>query len=153
MSQRYPNWRPLWMCAAIVLFVAACAKDEVAPIDVERQAFEDLKTQLREAIDDPTREAEAIRIVGALEQDIAALRNTVQARRDRVTELNANYDTPRAEFEAFLAGIEREVEENKKRVSESHRALLAAVNEEERAIVRRSHTAAMNAAIKTLQAI
>ena len=68
-------------------------------------------------------------------------------------EMNANYDTSRAEFEAFLAGIEAEVRDNKQRVSETHRAFQTNVTPEERSAVAKSHTKAMNAAITSLQAI
>lgn len=154
MSARYAIRKSLLMCAAIALFVTACAgKDDIAPVDVEKQAFEDLKAQIRETIDDPTREAEAIRIVGVLENDLESLRSTVRARKDRVRQLNANYDTSRAEFEYFIAEVEADVRENKNRVSSTHRALLAAVSADERSAIRRSHTKAMNAAIRTIQEI
>jgi hypothetical protein len=40
------------LCISVALFFVACAKDEVAPVDVEKQAFEDLRTEIREAITD-----------------------------------------------------------------------------------------------------
>jgi len=141
------------LCLSVALFFVACAKDEVAPVDIEKQAFEDLRTEIREVIDDSAREAEALRLVGVLEEDLAALRSTIAARKARARELNANYDTPRAEFEAFLAGIESEVQDHKQRVSETHRALLANVTAEERSAIAKTHTKAMNAAIKTIQTI
>ena len=53
------------------LLLAACAgKDEIAPADVEKQAFEDLRTAVRDAVDDPDREAEAVRLVNQLERDL-----------------------------------------------------------------------------------
>ncbi len=141
------------LCIVIASLVVACAKDDVAPVDVEKQAFEDLRTDITEAIADPAREAEAIRLVGVLEQDLADLRTSITARKARARELNANYDTPRAEFEAFLAGIEAEVRDHKRRVSETHRALLANVTPEERSAIAKTHTKAMNTAIQTIQSI
>jgi len=141
------------LCIVIASLVVACAKDDVAPVDVEKQAFEDLRTDITEAITDPAREAEAIRLVGVLEQDLADLRTSITARKARARELNANYDTPRAEFEAFLAGIEAEVRDHKRRVSETHRALLANVTPEERSAIAKTHTKAMNTAIQTIQSI
>ncbi len=141
------------LCIAVASLVVACAKDDVAPIEVEKQAFEDLRTDITEAITDPAREAETIRLVGVLEEDLAALRSSITARKARARELNANYDTPRADFEAVLAGIEAEVLDHKRRVSETHRALFANVTAEERSAIAKSHTKAMNAAIKTIQSI
>ena len=154
MFRQVPTWKTVLLCAGITLMVAACAgKDDMAPVDVEKQAFEDLRIDIREAITDPAREAEAIRLVGMLEEDLAVLRTNIAARKIHVHELNANYDTSRAEFEAFLAGIEAEVRDNKQRVSETHRVFLTNVTPEERSAVAKSHTKAMNAAITTLQAI
>ena len=141
------------LCISVALFFVACAKDEVAPVDVEKQAFEDLRADIRDVIDDPVREAEAIRLVGDLEQDLADLRTNITARKARARELNANYDTPRAEFEAFLTGIESEVQDHKRQVSETHRALLANVTAEEQSAIAKTHTKAMSAAIKTIQSI
>ena len=141
----------LWI--SVALFFVACAKVEVAPVDIEKQAFEDLRADIREVIDDPAREAEAIRLVGVLKQDLADLRTRVTERKRRARELNANYDTPRAEIEAFLAGIEVEVQDHKRLVSETHRALLANVTAEERSAIAKAHTKAMNASIMTIQSI
>ena len=141
------------LCIAFASLIVACAKDDVAPVDVEKQAFEDLRAEIVEAITDPAREAETIRLVGVLEEDLAALRANVTARKIHVRELNADYDTPRAEFEAYLAGVENEVQDHKRRVSETHRALLASVTAEERSAIAKMHTKAMNAAITTIQSI
>ncbi len=134
-------------------FAGCAGKDEIAPVDVEKQAFEDVRTEIREAIDDPAREAETIRLVGVLEQDLAALRSSVTARKARARELNANYDATRAEFEAFHAKMETEVRDNRLRVSKTHQALLATVTAEERSAIAKTHTKAMNAAVKTIQSI
>jgi hypothetical protein len=77
----------------------------VAPVDVEKQVFEDLRVDVREAITNPAREAEAIRLVVILEQDLANLRAKLTARKNRVRELNANYDTSRVDFDTLRGGI------------------------------------------------
>lgn len=141
------------LCISVASLFVACAKDDVAPVNVEKQAFEDLRADIREAITDPAREAEAIRLVSILEQELADLRANVTARKNRVQELNANYDTSRAEFESFLAGVEAEVLNNKQRVSKTHRAFLANVTSDEQAAIAKTHTKAMNSAIKTIQSI
>lgn len=140
--------------SAFFLSLAGCAgTDDVAPVEVEKQAFEDLRDDIRNAVTDPAREAEAIRLVGVLEQDLADLRASVTARKKRAKELNADYDTSRADFEAFLSGVESEVRDNRRRVSETHQAFLANVTAEERSAIAKTHTKAMNAAIKTIQSI
>ncbi len=153
MNQPFVSAPGALLCIGIASLVVACAKDDVAPADVEKQAFEDLLTDIREAITDPAREAETIRLVGVLEEDLAALRSSITARKARARELNANYDTPRAEFEAFLAKIEAEVRDNRQQVSKTHQALLANVTPEERSAIAKTHTKAMNTAIQTIQSI
>jgi hypothetical protein len=153
MRKQFNSSMGALLCVAIASLVVACAKDDVAPIDAEKQAFEDLRTEIREAISDSAREDEAIRLVGVLEEDLAALRTNVAARKIKIRELNANYDTPRAEFDAALAEIEAEVRDHKIRVSETHRAVLTNVTAEERSAIAKVHTKAMNAAIQTIQSI
>ena len=109
--------------------------------------------EIREVVTDPVREAETIRLVGVLEDDLAALRNSIAARKSRAEELNANYDTTRAEFDAFLAKIEAEVSDNRRQVSKTHQALRANATPEERSAIAKSHTKAMNKAIQTIQSI
>ncbi len=153
MNRPFVRATAVLLCIAVASLVVACAKDDVAPVDVEKQAFEDLRTEIREAITDPAREAETIRLVGVLEEDLAALRSSITTRKARARELNANYDTPLAEFEAFLAKIEAEVRDNRQRISKTHQAFLANVTPDERSAITKAHTKAMNAAIKTIQAI
>jgi hypothetical protein len=141
------------LCIAVVSLVVACAKNDIAPVDVEKQAFEDLRTNIREAITDPARETEAIRLVGVLEDDLAALRTSIAARKARARELNANYDTSRAEFETFLAKMEIDVRDNRQRISKTHKAFLANVTPEERSAIAKTHTKAMNKAVQTIQSI
>ncbi len=154
MSRLVDRGRCVLIFAIVASVIAGCAgSDDLAPIDEEKLAFEDLRSGLRAAIDNPAREAEVIRLVGVLEEDLAVLRSNITERKTRARELNANYDTSRAEFEAFLAKIEAEVRDNKQEVSKTHRALMATVTSEERSAVAKSHTKAMIAAITTLQSI
>jgi hypothetical protein len=149
-----PNSKFAILCASIVLLVAGCSgKENLAPVDIEEQAFEDLRTDIREVIDDPARETEAIRLVDALEEDLSILRSSITERKSIARELNANYDTTRVEFEAFLARMEAEVRDNRQQVSKTYQAFLATVTVEERSAIAKTHTNAMNTAIKTIQAI
>ena len=140
-------------CAAVTLLTIACAKNQVAPVDVEYQAFDDLRADIRAVIDDPAREEEAIRIVNVLQEDLAALRTRIEARKRRTRELNADYDVTQAELEAFLENVATEVYENHFRVAETHRALMSTITAQERDAIARAHTKAMKAAITTIQSI
>jgi uncharacterized protein YbjT (DUF2867 family) len=141
------------LCVVITSLFVACAKEDVSPVDLEKKAFEDLRTDIREAIAEPAREAEVIRLVGILEQDFAELRARITARESRAAELNANYDIPRAEFEAFLAEVEAEVRDNKQRVSKTHQELLSIATPDERAAITKTRTKAMKAIVRSIQSI
>lgn len=146
------RWRVL-VCVATAMVLVGCAKDDVTPVEVESQAFDDLRAELREIVDDPDRESEAIRLIDAVQQDLATLRATVEERRERVRQLNADYDTTRAEFAAYLASVEAEVRDNRRKVAESRQAFFAAVMPEEMEEVAKITTRAMAAAIISIQKI
>jgi len=142
------------MLVALACGMSACAgKKDVAPIHVERQAFDDLRTEIREIIDDPEREAQAISLLDELIADFERLREKVSERRSRLRELNANYDTTREEFEAFVDEVEADIHKNRKNIIETERALFAAITPEERALLNKAETSAMKAAVRTIQSI
>ncbi len=147
-------------CKSAVLFAAiACAfagcggKEVVAPIDVEREAFENLRTEIRKVIDDPARESEAIVIVNWLVDDLDTLREKISARRERVWQLNADYDTSRADFQAFFDQVDKEIQSHKRQVSERQRELFAVTTPDERSAISKVHTKAMDAATRNIQTI
>ncbi len=152
--------RPICQRKSVLLFaalgfaIAGCAsKDDVSPAELEAQAFEDLRAEIREVIEDPVRERDAIALVNALSEDFNALREKTSERRQRVRELNADYDSTRAEFESFFNQIDKEIKSNKRRVSEMQRALFATTTPSERSTISKVHTKAMDAAIKSIQEI
>ncbi len=148
------NWNPVLWCAMIAIMVTACAgTGDVTSADVENQAFEDLRNEIRAVVADPARETEAIRLVGVLQKDFETLHSTIATRTIRLRELNADYDTSRADFEAFLASIEAQARERRQNVTATHQALLAAMTAEERSQVDKSRSRAINAAIKSMQSI
>lgn len=146
--------QPAWLLIAIALAFAGCGgKDAVTPVDTEKQAWEDLRSEVREAISDPEREAEVIKLVDVLADDLGALREILTKRHERVRELNTNYDTSRAEFETFLKQVNLEFQAGQQRVSKTHQAFLAATTAEEWSQLNKVRSKAMTAAIKSIQAI
>lgn len=152
MQQR-SNKRLVLLVAATAILLTSCGgKEAVAPVDVEKQAFEDLRAEVREAIEDPARQAQVLAVVDALSADLATLRESISRRNSQVRLLNADYDTPRAEFESFLDHIYSEVKSNQQRVTASHRELLSATTAEEWTQLSKARSKAMYAAINTIQA-
>jgi hypothetical protein len=146
--------QPAWLLIAIALAFSGCGgKDAVTPVDIEKQAWEDLRSDVHEVIADPQREAEAIKLVDALAEDLNAFREVLTKRHERVRELNANYDTTRAEFDAFLKQVSTEIQASQQRVSKRHRAFLAVTTTEEWSQLSKVRSKAMTAAVKSMQAI
>jgi len=142
------------LVAVIAFSVAACAgKEKLSAIDVEQQAFEDLRSEIREVIGDSARAADAIALVNALSDELSALRRDVADRKRRARQLNADYDASRADFEALAEQFNRERRLNRQRVLDEHRALLTIMTPAEWTVISKVHTKAMKATIKTLQAI
>jgi predicted nucleic acid-binding Zn-ribbon protein len=152
MNKLSDRIQDLVLLAAAAVVIAGCGgKDAVAPADVEKQAFEDLRTEIREAIDDSAREAEALAVMDALSKNLAALRASVSERNSQARKLNANYDTPRADFEALFDQIYTEIRANRQRVAQDHHTLMTVTTPEEWAQISKSRTKAMQAAISTMQ--
>jgi hypothetical protein len=154
MTVRIKRHQPAWLLIAIALAIAGCGgKDAVTPVDIEKQAWEDLRSDVREVISDSEREAEVIKLVDVLADDLGALREILAKRHERVRELNTNYDTSRAEFETFLKQVNLEIQAGQQRVSKTHRAFLAATTAEEWSQLSKVRSKAMTAAVKSMQAI
>ena len=154
MPQVIREWKTVLLVAGMSLSWAGVAsKDDVSPAEVEKQAFEDLRSEIRDVITDPGREGEALALVASLEDDLGNLREKISTRRQRVRELNADYDTTRADFESFFDQVDEEIKSNKRQVSEKQRALFAITTPNERSAISKAHTKAMDASIKSIQAI
>ena len=138
---------------ALILGLSGCANNKGTPAEIEQQAFDDLRAELRDVIDDPSRAAAAVAVVDELESDLADLRQRIETRKQRVRALNADYLTPREEFETYLTQVAQDIRQNRNQVSDTYERFLAAVNADERAAIRKAHTQAMNAAIQSIQSI
>ena len=153
MPRLIDHLKPILLFTVLGAAIAGCAgKDDVLPTDVEKQAFEDLRDEVREVISDPARETEVIALVNALAEDFSALRDKIAERNRQVGQLNANYDATRAEFETFFDRIDSEIRSSQQRATKSHRALLAATTPEEWSAISKARTKALNAAIRSIQA-
>jgi arginyl-tRNA--protein-N-Asp/Glu arginylyltransferase len=154
MTVRIKRHQPAWLLIAFAFAFAGCGgKDAVTPVDIEKQAWEDLRSDVREVISDPEREAEAIKLVDALAEDLNAFREVLTKRHERVRELNTNYDTTRAEFDAFLKQVSTEIQASQQRVSGKHQAFLAVTTPDEWSQLSKARSKAMTAAVKSMQAI
>ena len=142
------------LVTVLMLSITACAgKNKASAIDIEREAFDDLRAEIREVIDDPFREMEALALTDELIEALDHLRERVTKRRLRMRELNEDYDTTREEFDAFFDDVEADIHVNRIEAIESERALVAVLTPEERILLEKLHTKAMKASIKSIQSI
>jgi uncharacterized coiled-coil DUF342 family protein len=136
---------------ALILSLSGCANNKPTPAEIEQQAFDDLRTEIRNVVDDPQRATAAVEIVDELEADLADLRERIATRKRRVRELNADYDTPREEFEVYLNQVAREVREHRNQMSATYQHFLDLITEDERLAIGKAKTRAMNSAVLSIQ--
>ena len=59
----------------VVATLAACGGSPTADEGVEKQAFDDLREEVRTVIEDPERESVVVALVDSMEEQFAVLRN------------------------------------------------------------------------------
>jgi hypothetical protein len=136
---------------ALILILSGCANNKSTPAEVEQQAFDDLRAEIRNVVDDQQRATAAVEIVDELEIDLADLRERIATRKRRVRELNSDYDTPRDEFEIYLNQVAGEVREHRNQMSDTYQRFLGLITEDERLAIGKAKTHAMNSAVHSIQ--
>lgn len=140
--------------ALLAMLFAGCAgKRDVNPVDVEKQAFDDLRAEIRLAIDDAERETRAIELVDVLADELESLRRLKLERQEQGRKLNANYDTTRSEFDAFVNSSNVAIRLNRQRILEKRGAFIATTTPDEWNQIFDARTDAISAAIKSTQSI
>ena len=142
----------LFLCC--LLGLAGCmGKEPVSAVDVEKEAFDDLRSQVKAVVVDPDREAQAIEIIDSLAGSLDDLRTSISQRKRKARDLNADYNATRPQFEQLLSATGADMKANKENVSVKHRALRKAVTSEEWDDLTKASTDAMSAAVKSIQSI
>lgn len=136
-----------------VLFVGCAGQGGMNLVDVEKQAFDDLRSEIRIAINDAERETKAITLVDELAEELESLRSLKTKSREQGRKLNANYDTTRAEFDAFVSASIVEIRLTQQRILEKRVAFIAITTLEEWNQIFNARTNAISAAIESIQSI
>lgn len=154
MTGSFKNCKIIIAFAIIACVPVGCAgKSDVSRVDIQKQAFDDLRSEIRAVIGDPDRESEAIELLDSLEGELTALHDKLLARQTRARQLNANYDTTRAEFDAFFEQANVEIRLHRQRAGDNHRAILELTTPEEWSQISAARTRAMKTFIKSSLAI
>ena len=140
------------LTSAILFAGAGCAgKDKPSPVDLEAQAFADLKAEIREVVSDAERAEQAIAITEELETSFDDLREHLAERSAKVQALNADYDAPKEDYIKLFNGIQKDVKRNQRQVSDLHRKLIEVTTAEEWANLKKLRNATMEAAVTSIQ--
>ena len=145
--------RILAMLGASAILFSACSNNPKSPEDIEAQAFDDMRNEVRENIDDPGREADVLAIVDQLQIELKELRETAEQRRQELYELNADYDTTREQFAELLRQYDAELEERHSNFLKTRLEFISATTSDEWSAMVKSNTKAMAALAQSLASI
>ncbi len=137
----------------VVATLAACSGSPTADEDIEKQAFDDLREEVRTVVEDPEREAVVVALVDSMEEQFAVLRDSAATRRQVLQDLNADYDATREQFVEFLGIHNAELRRGQQAFLESHRELVEATTAEEWAALEKTDTKSMKRLADAMAAI
>ncbi len=141
------------LLAAITLSATGCTGKNESPLDIKKQAFDDVRAEIQSVVTDPERSARASELVSAIELSLVEIKNKVATRKSHFIELNADYDASRADMEADLDQIAVDIKANRQQISSIHRQLRDILTAEEWGELEKARSKALEAAFKTLRSI
>ena len=148
------NTRKIILATMLTFALVACGGKETLSVqNVEQQAFDDIRAEIRAVIGAPDREANAISLVDQLQQEYVVFRSLVEDRRFESRALNANYDTTREQFENFLSANREQLRAARERTSGAHRELMAVMTRDEWEAVKKINSDAMNSLVQSLRSL
>ena len=142
--------------ALVALSIAACAttdKEAQTPEDIEQEAFNDLRTEIRETIDDSTRQTMVISHVDQLQIEFKSMRSSLMEGKSSVRAIFADYDASRENFDELITLHDATIRSQRKQVGESHRVLVENMTIDEWSALNKSGSKAMNSLLKSLQSL
>ena len=137
----------------VAILIWGCGGNAEAPPDVEKQAFDDMRAEVRAIIEDPQREDLVVALVDRMQSEYQNLRDTAEARRKALRELNADYDATREQFAEYLDKYNAELVTRHKAFRESHRALIESTTAEEWSALAKSNTKSMGKLAESFSSI
>ena len=146
----------LLFLAFIALSLVACStgsKDANAPEDIEMQAFNDLRTKIRETINDATRQTMIIHLVDQLQNDFNSMQNSLASRKSNIRKLFADYDALREKFHEQVTLHDMQIKSDRKRFGDSRRVLVETMTIDEWSALNKAESTAMNTLLKSLQSL
>ena len=143
---------PIVLVFAAFLAGAGCAgKEKPSPADLQVQAFEDLRSEIRDVVSDAGRVEQAIAITDELESSFDHMRIQLAERSAKIQELNADYDAPKEDYIELYKRIQKDIERNQSKISNLHRELVEVTTAEEWDGLKKLRNATMEAAVTSIQ--
>ena len=139
---------------AFIVFgmLAACGgKGAVAPEDVEKEAFEDMRAAIVEVVEDPDRQKEILGLAHEHHKELIRLREAVQVRRTELRHLNANYDATREQFHEYVEKYDAEIRVAREWATKSRKAFVQATTQDEWDALTKADSKAMKKMIGVIQ--
>ena len=109
-----------------------------------------MRAEVQSVVVDPERAAQADDLLEQLEQTFTESADSIEVHKDRLRELNADYDASRAVMEAEMELILSGMEVNQQNVLAIRKQLTVLFTAEEWGQIEKAHSKALNAAVKAL---
>jgi hypothetical protein len=142
---------------ALLVFLATgtvgCTGKKASPLEIEQQAFDDVRAEIQSVVADPERAAEAVALISAIQESFSATQKDIAAREVNLRTLNADYDASRADIAAQFEQVALDIKLNRENVSEIHRRLMSILTADEWAALEKARSDALDAAIRSIQSI
>ena len=137
-----------------VLMLTACSGiNSVTPEEKERNASEEFRETIKDVVQDPERQVEILGLAEKYQAAFKKLRATVEAQRNELQNLNADYDATREQFQAFIDKYDTEIRAARKEATGSRMAFVRATTAEEWAALKKADAKALKNMVSTTQAI
>lgn len=151
MSNKIIRTLSALLVTLMIMGVGCAGKDKPSHKDVEGQTFNDLRSEIRDVISDTDRAEQAIGITHELETSFDTLRERLAERSVKVKALSADYDATKEDYLALFNDIQKDMKKNQQHISELHRKLIGVTTAEEWAALKKLKSAALDAAITSIQ--
>ena len=152
MLQRVSGSLKIIALLAALLLVSACSGRET-PVEKSIEAFDDVRAEVRSVIAEPDRAEAIIGLVDELQQSFDQTREIQQRHIKQFIELNRDYNSTPAQFDALIAATNSDIEVSQERTLGINRRLVAMVSAEEWEALNKARSKAFDSTFKTMNGV
>ena len=137
----------------IGIALAGCSRLKETPEEKMLAAFADARDEVQEVVADSDRAARADGLILQLQERFSITTRNVRSHKDRLIELNADYNASRDAMAEQLELIVQELQGNQKDVLALGKELNALLTPEEREEISKARSKALDSAVRAIDAI